>query len=319
MRGAFFMKYHWIRVMFLCVLLMMVSIASAQTGGRGGGGAGGRGDGTPRPTRTAPDGGGQIQPVGTPFQIPNGAGGQFQLPETWSNFTLPENLPTSRADIEAMLADMELPITWDLESLALEGGSDEAYAAIVGFAQLYLGTAISPIYADEITTTALRERVGQAELPDEVTQIVADLPAELQQILAVANGVIYWSILPDGAATVYTGNECNPPTCTVTIENLQVNISSASFGTYLLYRNATVTNSNEAYSLIINTYPTLATYGLTPSESESGYLFAAYDYATSGTTVSGTGAIAGVIPLNTEKSLVFALVGIGDGYVELMR
>ncbi|MDQ7027997.1 MAG: hypothetical protein Q9P44_20845 [Anaerolineae bacterium] len=303
-------RRFFVLILFFTLLMSVTLVAAQGRGGRGG-------NGTDRPTRTADDRSGQAQPVGTPSGSFGGTMGdmpfEFELPEDWQNITIPDNLPTSPDDIEAMLADMALPVDLDLESLALGGSSDTAYAGIVGFAQLYLGRSVEPLYADEITTT------GSDDLAAALTQVLADLPAELQQIVTSADGIVYWAVLSNGAASVYTGDDCSEPTCTVSIDNLQVNITSASMGVYLLYVDGSVGNSSAAYNLIVQTYPALATYGLTPAESDSGFMFTAYDYALSGSDVSATGAMAGVLPMENGKSLVYALVGVGEGYVALMR
>ncbi|MDQ7036609.1 MAG: hypothetical protein Q9P01_17790 [Anaerolineae bacterium] len=179
-------RRFFVLILFFTLLMSVTLVAAQGRGGRGG-------NGTDRPTRTADDRSGQAQPVGTPSGSFGGTMGdmpfEFELPEDWQNITIPDNLPTSPDDIEAMLADMALPVDLDLESLALGGSSDTAYAGIVGFAQLYLGRSVEPLYADEITTT------GSDDLAAALTQVLADLPAELQQIVTSADGIVYWAVL----------------------------------------------------------------------------------------------------------------------------
>lgn len=290
-------------ILFLLIILA-TSVSTSFAQGRGGG-RGGNGTPPPPPSNLADR---AAQAIG---QLPNteNIAESLQIPEDWSNFTIPEDLPATLDDIVAELETLELPDEFDIAAL-LDGldlsqfNSQAAIASIIGFAETHLGTTVSPIIAGD---------TQQLEATELYQQVITQLPVDAQQILMNASGIGYYAILEDGVGVVYTVESCNSPNCAVDLGQLQFNITTASLGTYARYRTATVPDANAAYSLLISTYPQLAYYTLTPIQAEAGFAFSAVDYGQS----NAIAYFAGVIE-EGGNAVVYVVAGIGDGYINLI-
>lgn len=295
-------------LVMLILTLGAVSLVVAQPGGgRGGNPLGGGGN--------PPTGGERPNP-------PALGGGDGTMPQIGEgNFTIPENLPTSPEELQAMLESGDLPIS--LDDLPIPESSAEAYAAIVGFASTYLGTSLDPLYTGEVGAAQASVAANAPSTVDtsEVqaliqAEIMGMIPEEVQLVLATASsdGLSYYGIMQNGLAAVYTADSCTGANCSVSMEQLQLTITSSSLGAYVLLSDSAVSNSNDAYTLIINSFPLLAYENLEPVESDTGYMFSATNYSDSEISA----LLAGVISTG-EQTIVYVALGVGETYAEIVR
>ena len=185
--------------------------------------------------------------------------------------------------------------------------SAEAYEALVIFANDQLGLTVDPVYAGEAT--------------EEILVLLANLPAELQQVVAALPDVAvenYWGLLTGGAAAVAVGDCTEDAPCTITGE-IEVDLSSASLGAYALrVPEAMPADAEQALALIHLVYPKLEGIAFAPVEQENvaGHAFYA---VTSGLGLDADGnpiavskvIYAGVTP-DGEIPTVYAVVGVGS-------
>lgn len=294
------MKYLRSTALVMLLFLSVPLLVQAQPG-RGNGGI----DRTP----IAPRGEGQAPDIAI---TPPAINPEFALPDEWSSVTLPEGLP-SQTEIQAMIESFELPFSVD--DLNLPASSAEAYTAIVGFGQTYLGMTVNPLYAGTLTGD-IPETDVELSIPLEVQTVSAELPAEITSILSSTSGTSFWGIYENGAAAIYTASDCTA-NCSVTMDNLQVTLTNGSLGLYSVYRDAQIMDATTAQNLILNTYPALSTYTMTPYDVEIGYAFTGMT-STVGADFSARGFLVGVTSAETGQSIVYVIYGIGDGYVSLL-
>lgn len=244
-----------------------------------------------------------------------------QIPATpagdWlSSISVPDDMPDSAADVQAALQNANVPYDVTLENVP--PSSETAYAAIVGFAEIYLGITPAPLYAAEFNTAnaGTRPRRGSStEMSAELESIVEQFPEELQTMLANASGIAYAGLMSNGLAVVYTG-ECTAAQCSISMDNLQFQITQESLGAYAVYISGTVTDANSAMAMVKAAYPALNSIPLAPTDVETGYAF---------TAVSGDMESASVIAYYAgtvavgQYALVYAAVGVGQGYAEVVR
>ncbi|HRF93712.1 MAG TPA: hypothetical protein PLZ51_00895 [Aggregatilineales bacterium] len=69
--------------------------------------------------------------------------------------------------------------------------------------------------------------------------------------------------------------------------------------------------------MIVSAYPLLGSATFYPSETETGYAFSAVSESVSQSSASVVGYYVGIVSAGTS-SLVYAVVGIGDGTVAVM-
>ncbi len=317
-------------VLFVCLLWVMAPVLYAQPGG----GA--------RPTPAIPSGGGAmpggLNPQVTPgvpsinpqmtlpapginpnmpnlqLTVPNIPLALPTLPANWQDFVMPTGIPTNAADLQTALQALDVPYDVTLAAPLFEN-SQVAYTAIMGFGQTYLGINAAPLYATEFSTAELAQLTTLSPEAQQLAQITSQFPAEVQAILAQATGVAYGALLSDGVAMVYTG-DCTTEQCTVTMDNLQFTITEGSLGGYGLYRSTNITSADQALNLIRTTYPALATVNLAPTTTTSGYAFSAISGEAANATLQAH--YAGTMTVNNQ-TLVYALVGIGTGYADIVR
>ncbi len=294
------MRYLKYALPIMLLLMSVPALVQAQPG-RGNGGTD-RTPVAPRSTIQAPD-------IAIP---PPAINSEFTLPEDWSGLTLPSDLP-SQADIQAMIASFELPFS--LDDLNLPEPSAEAYTAIVGFGQTYLGVHVNPLYAGALTGDLPTTDV-EVDIPTEIQTISAEMPAEISSLLSAMSGVAYWGIYDSSAAAVFTANDCTM-NCSVTMDNLQVTLTNGSLGLYSVYRDTQVMDAISAQNLVVNTYPALSAYAMTPYDVEVGYAFTGMN-SRMGTEFSAQGFVAGVAFAETGQSIVYVIFAVGDGYVSLL-
>lgn len=201
-------------------------------------------------------------------------------------------------------------------TFAFAGQSDEAEQVINSFAATHLGTSYDFLYAGAIT--------GDATL-EQWDAYVAALPSEVQGYIATfasAAGGSYWGVFSSGMGMTAIGDCTDNPNCTISMDNLNVYLTSASAGIYAVYLPSTAANSSEALNLIYTAYPALVSVPLEAVSAESGYVFQSvgYDTGVNGQQVTASTRIyaVGVVSAGTQ-SLVYASVGVGDGYVGKMN
>jgi hypothetical protein len=189
--------------------------------------------------------------------------------------------------------------------------SAEAYEALVVFANDQLGAVVEPMYAGVAT--------------DSIQAVIAYLPDEVEAFYLNStsiSGASYWGLLNGGAAAVAVG-DCSSGSCAVTQDNLSLQLSNASAGSYGIFASAAVPGTAEdALALITQVYPKLDGLAFSQiTDVEQGFAF------TSTAAGLGLDSITGQ-PLSVAKvvyacvvnvdgqSFVYALVAVGEGYVE---
>lgn len=220
------------------------------------------------------------------------------------DLTMPTDMP---AWDEIDFSQLQLTLTWEnpLET------SPEAYSALVGFDNTYLGSGQAPSYAGMYTATGETSEIYSA--------VLAQLPAEVQSYLAIISGsdaVTYWGTYPAGVGILVIA-DCNISQCTQSYDSLQLQIAQASMGAYSTYKTGAPTNENEALSMIVSAYPLLGSATFYPYATETGYAFSAISNNVTRSSASVVGYYVGVIPAG-GSSLVYVVVGIGDGSVAVM-
>lgn len=217
--------------------------------------------------------------------------------------------PTSTTTIGDVTINVSYPVN------ATPAPSADAYEALVVFANDQLGAVIEPLYAG-LATDAVQQMI--AYLPD-------DIEASFLNATAISS-VTYWGLLAGGAAAVSVGDcSTNPANCTVTADNLSVQLSSASAGMYgILAGEAVPTTPEAALALITTVYPKLDGLAFAQiTDVETGYAFTAttasvgYDAVTRQPISTAKIVYAGVVQVNGAP-FVYAVVGLGEGYVNLM-
>lgn len=220
------------------------------------------------------------------------------------DLTMPTDMPAWE-DID--FSQLPITLTWENPLTT----SPEAYSALVGFDNTYLGSGQAPTYAGMYTTTG--------ETSEIYSTVLSQLPAEVQSYLAILSGsdaVTYWGTYPTGVGILVIA-DCNISQCTQSYDSLQLQIAQASMGAYSTYKAGVPTNENEALSMIVGAYPLLGSATFYPYAIETGYAFSAISNNVTRSSASVVGYYVGVMPIGTS-SLVYAVVGIGDGTVAVM-
>lgn len=237
----------------------------------------------------------------------------YEIPDNWSDMNLTGEMPTKD---EILAMEDDLPTDIDLDSLDILPESDpEATNAIVGYASSMLGLTVTPLYAGEYGDSEVADsEVAQTTINEVYNQLDGDMQALLTQADSLS-GVTYWALLEDGLALIYTG-DCDLDQCTIEQNMVQVEITSGSAGAYALYSDTVPASSSDALALVQRTYPYLASIELSETESSAGYAFFAFDIdMDSGDVVA---YYAGVYGADSGQSVVYAVSGIGDAYINMM-
>lgn len=311
------------RQLLIVVMILTFSLpvlAQGPRGGNGGGGRGGAGGGNlpsnsdiqvniPSAEDIQATASAVVNELKADASTLNEMWENLEIPDDWSQLTIPSDLPTSD-DLQAMWDD--LPYDFEFDALDFNfASSAEASTAIVGFAATYLGANVSPLYASVVDGS--QSTTSQAS----IDTIMRQFPAELQAMLASVDdlsGVTYWGLLPDGVASVYTG-ECNAEQCDISQDNIQLQVTSGSVGAYAVYRDGNPPTVEDITYLLYATYPALYGVGLSPVESDTGTAFVSV--AMNPDTAKLSVYYAGVIPAG-DQAIVYAVVGVGDVFVQLM-
>ncbi len=237
----------------------------------------------------------------------------FEVPEDWSQIAISDQMP-SKDEILAM--QDQIPTDIDIENLDIQAeSSPEATSAIIGYASSMLGLNVTTLYAGEYgNNTVASNEIAQKT----INEIYDELDADMQSLMSQADslsGVTYWALLDDGLALIYTG-DCDLDQCTIEQEMVQVEITSGSAGAYALYSDTIPSSTAEAKSLVQSTYPYLASLDLSETESDYGTAFFAFDIDMDNGEVIAY--YAGVYGADSGQSIVYAVSGIGDAYINML-
>jgi hypothetical protein len=216
------------------------------------------------------------------------------------------------------IATLSIPLNLTLTprgTLPVPGSSEEATNVINSFASIYLGIAYDFLYAgtlDGDNTSANWDA------------FVAKLPTNLQSYIttfSTAAGGSYWGLFKNGMGMTAIGDCTANPNCTISMDNLNIYLTSASSGVYSVYTPGVAANAADALNLIHAVYPGLSSVALEAVTSNQGYAFQAVTNSSGVSNQQVTAStriyVAGVIKSGTQ-SLVYAVVGIGDGYVGMI-
>jgi hypothetical protein len=191
--------------------------------------------------------------------------------------------------------------------------SEDAQAAISQFNQERLGSKIQVVYAGNLTNT--------------IQPVLQRLPPSIQAAMLDGiniSSVSYWGLLSGGVAMVTVG-DCTTDIafCTITSDNLSDQLSNASAGIYAVVVKENPAAAQAAATLIRATFPKLDLLLLNPIDTiESGFAFSAvttntgYDVYSKQATLVPEVIYAGTVPYGSSgRTLVYALVALGEGYV----
>jgi len=235
----------------------------------------------------------------------------YEVPDNWSEINLSGEMP-SKDDIMAMVND--LPI--DINNLDIGlSSSPEATSAIMGYASSMLGLRVTPLYAGVYGDSDLD---SSEAAQNTMNQVYSQLDGDMQSLLSQAenlSGVTYWALLEDGVALVYTG-DCDFDQCTIDQNMVQVEVTNGSVGAYAIYSDTVAASTDQAKALVQSTFPYLATIELSETESSTGTGFFAFDIDMD--TQEVTAYYAGVYGTETGQSIVYAVSGIGDAYINML-
>jgi hypothetical protein len=217
------------------------------------------------------------------------------------------------------MATFSLPLNLTLTprgTLPVPGSSDEATTVINGFAATYLGTSYDFLYAGTLDGSSLSANWDA---------FVAKLPANVQSYItafSTASGGSYWGLFKSGMGMTAIGDCTDNPNCTISMDSLNLYLTGASSGVYSVYTTGAPANATDALNMVHNVYPALSSIPLAAVTSDQGYAFQAVG-TTSGVnnqqvTASTRVYVAGVVKSGTQ-SLVYAVIGVGDGYVGMIQ
>lgn len=298
------------RLLVTGILLFLIGVGmsgmvNAQRGQRqtptpgveGSGRGGGRGQRTPMANPVAPQ------------STPEGFGGRgetnTQATIERPSFSFTPLAVTPGASVAFPTFSLTLPFEMN--------SSAEAESAVNGFATAHLGTAYNLLYAGALTSSSLSPEATAA-----LQSYLAALPAEVQNYLSLilnGSGAAYWGVFQNGMGMVALANCADNPGCQVTQESITLYITSSSAGIYSVYTSGAATDSNSALNMILAAYPGLNGLTFTPvTDSSQGFAFQATGFSRSGTQAVTTLYYAGVIS-SSGQSLVYAVVGVGEGYL----
>ena len=201
-------------------------------------------------------------------------------------------------------------------TLAAPDSSEEATTIINSFASSYLGVTKDFLYAGTL---------GAGNTPENWDTLVAQLPDGVQWYMATFSqlaGVSYWGIFKNGMSMTTIGDCTDNPTCTISMDNLNVYLTTASAGIYSVYMSGEAASANDALNMIYSAYPSLKGMTLEPLPADQGYEFQTISYATElinqQATITSRLYLAGVIKIGNQ-SMVYAVVGIGENYVAMSQ
>jgi len=235
----------------------------------------------------------------------------YEVPDNWSEIDFTGEMP-SKDDIIAMVGD--LPIDLDSLDIGLES-SPQATSAIIGFASSMLGLNVTPLYAGQYGDSDL----DSSDIAQEtIDQVYSQLDGDMQALMSQADslsGLTYWALLDNGMALLYTG-DCDLDQCSISQDMVQVEVTQGSVGAYAIYSDTVPSSTDDAKALVQRTYPYLATIDL--SETESSYETAFFAFDIDMDTQQVTAYYAGVYGAETGQSIVYAVAGLGDAYINMM-
>ncbi len=201
-------------------------------------------------------------------------------------------------------------------TFAVPGSSEEAATVVNSFASTYLSISYDFLYAGSLD--------GESDSAQWDT-FVAQLPESVQSYIGVfsnAAGTSYWGVFKNGLGMTAIGDCTNNPNCMISMDSLNLYLTSASSGVYALYTDGAAANASDALNLIRSVYPGLNAVALEAVSAQQGYAFEAVTSASGVNNKQVTAStriyLAGVVKAGTQ-SLVYAVVGVGDGYVGMIQ
>ncbi len=241
--------------------------------------------------------------------------------------TVPEDLPT----YDELMAELEnYTLPYDLSSLesyedVLAGlsleSSPEAYQVVVSFAAEQLGRVVSPIYAGSFTTTVDDITTYEDVYAELISQVMSSLPSDMQTLLEEVStlpATAYWGIFADGGGVVYVADCADNPACAVDVDSLQLQLNTASVGTYANFFSGTLPADDASrIALLQSVYPALAAYQFAPYSVDEVTIYFALSTQMDGSTAVVTAVYAGLVQVD-DLIMAYAMVGLGDGYVQMM-
>ncbi len=248
----------------------------------------------------------------TPIVTPNAAQPTRQRPNSGSTTG---GAPSTRTPIATFSVPLNLTLT-PRGTLSVPGSSEEATTVINSFASTYLGTSYDFLYTGTLdgSSSSAKWDAFVAKLPDSVQSYIT--------AFATAAGGSYWGLFKSGLGMTAIGDCTNNPNCTISMDNLNLYLTSASSGVYSVYMPGAAANATDALNMIHAVYPGLNTIALEAVTSNQGYAFQAVTYGTGVNNKQVTAStriyVAGVVKSGTQ-SLVYAVIGIGDGYVGMIQ
>ena len=230
-----------------------------------------------------------------------------------------QHTPIATANSGTPIAGVGVPLNLTLTprgTLAAPGSSEEATSTINSFSSTYLG--ITNDYLNAGTFDA-------GNTFDNWDALVAKLPDDVQWYIGAFSymaGVSYWGLFKSGMGMTTVGDCTDNSACIISMDNLNVYLTTASAGVYSVYTSEAAADATDALNMIHAAYPNLKDVALEPLVSDQGYEFQTVIYGTDASNqqvaVSSRLYVAGVIKIGTE-SLVYAVVAIGDNYVALSQ
>jgi hypothetical protein len=190
--------------------------------------------------------------------------------------------------------------------------SAEAYKSLVRFANDQMGAVVEPLYAGELTTEVLAQI---DPLPDEIVDLLLGVTQ--------ASGAAYYGLLEGGVGSVVVGDCANEGICELDDALLDTNLTTDATGLFGFNINAPMpTNTNAALVQLFQVFPKLEGLTFAQITNIDGYHFTAVTAGLgineAGNSVSVPKAILTGIVNIEGRTVAYALVAVGDAFVELI-
>lgn len=219
--------------------------------------------------------------------------------ESAASVTAPISTTVSQPAVASPVAQLPAP-------------SQEAYQAIVVFANDQLGAVVTPVYAGQVT--------------QETLALLASLPAQAQNPVYSAQNMAvtaYYGLLNGGVAALALGDCSEGASCQLS-GDIPADVSNVALGTYTLQTAEVMpTTPGDALELIQLVYPKLTGLQFTQAADVPGYAFSA---TTTSVALDNNGQPAfvtkvvfvGVMDVN-GRTMVYATVGLGEAYASMVN
>jgi len=208
------------------------------------------------------------------------------------------------------LQGIDVPGTFALSTVAQP--SAEAYKSLVRFANDQLGAVVEPLYAGELTNDVLAQI---DPLPNEIINLLLGITQ--------SSGEAYYGLLNGGVASVVVGDCANEGVCALDDAQLDTYLTTDATGLYGFNIDAQMpTSTNDALTQLFQVFPKLEGLTFAQITNVDGYHFTAVTAGLgvdeNGNSVSVSKAVyTGLINIE-GRTVAYALVAVGDSFVELM-